>query len=451
MKEKKKPKGYWDKAHCKEICDKFKTIKVLSEQYGTVCNVIRKNGWLDELTAHFDKKSVPVDWKNNKELCIAEAKKYNSRSKLSSECNGAYIVIKANNWDLEAFAHMGEFPDTDSDRLIYCYIFPDNSVYVGLTQDPNNREYKHKNDNRSTVYQYIQKSGLEPEHFQLTNFLPVDEAQKEEAEYIEIFRNEGYNILNKIKAGGIGGGPIKYTKARIIKEAKKYNTKSEFCKGSNYYYVVAREKEMLDDLYPNEPKTKKLTKWNYEKIKALGCKSRNEIRRKYPGACEWLVKNNKLAELFPNKISKRIELSKKEIIKISKDCISRSDFRKRYKTAYRRAVEIGILNKLFPYLDLKTHFTFNQIKKLAKGYEHRSAFKKDHNKAYIYAKDMKWLDKIFKFHPGEEFTFNQIKDLVKHFTNRTDFSLKYNKAYRYAKAKGWLDKILPNKQNKRRK
>ena len=62
------------------------------------------------------------------------------------------------------------------------------------------------------------------------------------------YKRRGYEILNISKAGGLGGTTIKWTKEKIIKDAKKYKYRSEWHKKSRGAYAAARQFKILDEV-----------------------------------------------------------------------------------------------------------------------------------------------------------------------------------------------------------
>ena len=75
----------WTYERCKEEVSKMTYLNEL--QGTTVVNVLRKNGWFDELTSHLIRV---VNKPYTKEDCIKEAKKYNRRVDFQKKSNGQY-------------------------------------------------------------------------------------------------------------------------------------------------------------------------------------------------------------------------------------------------------------------------------------------------------------------------------------------------------------------------
>jgi hypothetical protein len=83
----KKPWGYWTYDRCKEETSK---MVYLSELQGkTVTNIIRKNGWYDELTSHLIRvQSKPY----TEDQCREESKKYKTRVDFQKKSSSQYTA-----------------------------------------------------------------------------------------------------------------------------------------------------------------------------------------------------------------------------------------------------------------------------------------------------------------------------------------------------------------------
>jgi hypothetical protein len=62
------------------------------------------------------------------------------------------------------------------------------------------------------------------------------EASDLEIYYVEEYKKMGFNILNKIKAGGLGGNLIKWNYETCKEEASKYSNRTTFCKNKRKAY-----------------------------------------------------------------------------------------------------------------------------------------------------------------------------------------------------------------------
>lgn len=159
-----------------------------------------RNNWLNEITKHMNGRII-----HSLESCKIEALKYKSSSEFYYNNPNCFSSAYKNGWLNEICLHMERPKSLDSPRLIYVFEFPDNHAYVGLTKNPIIRERIRKQDKNDAVELYKLKTGLEPIYLELTEYMPAEEAQKKEIEFVNIYKNNNWNMLNRNKAGVLGG------------------------------------------------------------------------------------------------------------------------------------------------------------------------------------------------------------------------------------------------------
>jgi hypothetical protein len=221
--------GYWTYERCKEEALKYTTRKDFIENSKGAYGVIMKNKWSKELTSHLE--SPQREWgfftyENCKELAL----KYKTRTDMDKVEGLAYRTILKNKW-LELFSHM-KYKTSAVNRYIYAFEFSDNNVYVGLTFDLNKRRHAHLTQSDSAVYRYIQKN--KNYTFKVITNNPVDfkKAGAIEEETINNYKNKGWNILNKARAGGLGGSKKYWTYNKCKKRALEFTSMSDFYKNN---------------------------------------------------------------------------------------------------------------------------------------------------------------------------------------------------------------------------
>jgi hypothetical protein len=171
----------------------------------------------------------PYGYWNNKGNCREAALKCNSRLEFSNRFSGAYNKSRSNEWIDEICSHMKPVGNLKK-RMIYCAIFPDNHVYVGLTYNYEKRINDHLNNIKySAVKTHMIETSLIPKFLKLTDYIPVDDATIEEFEYVN-FLSKFFVVLNKAKTGGLGGNKIKWTSDECEKYALKCKDKMDFRK-----------------------------------------------------------------------------------------------------------------------------------------------------------------------------------------------------------------------------
>jgi len=255
-----KQKGYWTKEKCKEEALKYYTRTTFENNSHSAYRISLRCGWLDDICYHMELQHKPNNYWT-KERCHKEALKYNTRTDFQKESNGAYDSALRNLWLDEICYHIIKKGNYKK-RCIYVYEFNDNSAYVGLTYYIENRHNRHLNDKNSQVYKHINKT-KNYKLIKLTDYINVNNAIKLEKEYVNLYKNNGWNILNKAKTGSIGGNILKWTYDKCKKEALKYNTKSEFIKNNgNGAYSSASKNKWLGEICSHMKS--KIIKWTKE-------------------------------------------------------------------------------------------------------------------------------------------------------------------------------------------
>lgn len=229
MKEKKR-RNYWSYEKCKEEALKYNSRNDFAKNSFYAYSSALKNNWLDTYEHLYKQKYT-------KEYCKEITKKYKSHKSFIKNNAYLYAIILKNNWNDELFSHFIKSGNLKK-RCIYAYEFNDNYVYVGLTYNLINRNNKHMK--KGPVYNHIQKSKIKPKLKQLTDYINVENAKIEEQNYIFDYKKNGWKILNKAKAGAIGGNIIKWTYEKCKNEALKYNNRTEYFKNSTSYYAASR-------------------------------------------------------------------------------------------------------------------------------------------------------------------------------------------------------------------
>lgn len=300
----KKPRVTWTKEKCHEIALNYTSRNEFSIGNRSVYTISSRNKWLDDICSHMIRKTKP-DGYWTYETCKEEATKYTTQKDFYNSCRTGYEYARANKWLDDICNHMTPSGNRYN-RLIYAYIFSDKHVYIGLTYNAKVRFYEHTTkDKDSPVYKHILSSGLQPEYKLLTDYIDIKEAQKEEAKYIKQYLSDGYTLLNKAKAGGLGNSIASiWTKERCELEAQKYKSKFEFYKGCSGAYNTCTKNAWLNDVCSHMvAKHKPVGYWTYDKCKeaAIGCRNKQEYYEKFGGAFVSAKKNNWLSEFFPKK------------------------------------------------------------------------------------------------------------------------------------------------------
>ncbi len=111
------------------------------------------------------------------------------------------------------------------------------SVYVGITKDVDRRIREHAVTGRDEVKKLL--SGKHSVYVLAAN-LGLRQAADLERRLIDRLRASEYVVLNVAPGGSVGGGmERKWTKERILAEARKYQSRTQFSKGNESAYRAA--------------------------------------------------------------------------------------------------------------------------------------------------------------------------------------------------------------------
>ena len=347
MTYKTNPSGYWSFNKCKKEAKKYNTRSSFKTNSAGAYVAAKRNNWLDIICYHIKHKPNGY-W--SKDMCLKEAKKYKSRSEFAKKCSGAYSSSLYKNWLNEICSHM-KFIGNAYKRMIYAYEFPDNHVYVGLTFNIDKRNSCHLI--KGPVKNHIVKTGLTPILKELTSYISTDKSKVKEAYWQHKYKKLGWIPLHKAKPGAIGNGFFKWNKELLLEEAKKYKTRTDFCKNSSGAYYNALRHNCLDEIcshmnYFSYPKGY----WTLERCKkeAKKYKYKTQFARKSCSAYERARKNN-----WIDKICNHMKIYSKprnywnfnNCMKESKKYKTRSIFYKKCPGGYRSSYKNGWLDKMF--------------------------------------------------------------------------------------------------------
>jgi predicted GIY-YIG superfamily endonuclease len=199
-----------------------------------------------------------------------EASKYTSRRDFEKGSVDAYGASKQHGWYHDVTSHM-DYLGSLYRRAVYALEFPNNTVYIGLTDDTERREGEHLDpEGKTTVSKFIKQTNLIPTLKLINDYTDVKEAQNIERCSIDLYKSQGWNVLNKAKGGALGACKRIWTKENVEKEAQKYHTRSDFKKGNRSAYVIAVREGWMDDI--TKHMTYKQIQWTEEMIRNIASK-----------------------------------------------------------------------------------------------------------------------------------------------------------------------------------
>jgi len=336
-------KSYYTDEDLQNIASRYQHKKDFIKNDGKAYAVAKQRKILDKITQHMS----PV-FKYSDEELRTRAKEFKHRSEFKKFDKPAYSAAYARGILDDITTHMTPLGNLYN-RLVYVYEFPQvNAVYVGITYHEDRRKKGHmKIDSNSSVRKFMDETHLEPEYKVVSDgYVDYQQAQKLEGDLVEKYKNEGWQILNKVKTGGLGGS-FKLSDEVITDIAKKYKFKSDFRK--------------------NEPKAFKAA------------------------AHRGLLKNLSNLENKPLQV-----YSDEDLEEIAKKYQHKGDFYKNDKNAYQLAHHRGILDSITTHMVPKTKYTFDELKKIASKYTTKKDFREKDNPAFQAAKGRGILQDITK-------------------------------------------------------
>lgn len=239
----KQSKGFWTLENCIEKAKECSDLNEFKEKYSAGYRMAYEQNWLDFLNLE---KTVRKKGYWNYERCKEAARTCRSRNEFWKKSKGAATLSNNNGWMVEFF---GEPAGNIMNRCVYEIHFSNKVVYIGLSYNSTNRLRQHLFQ-KGAVYEYIQKTGEEPSPIKIVSegYIHYTDAQNLEDDLIKAYKAKGYNVLNKVDGGSLGGGHKKWNKEKIHKAALKFSNRKDFiAKGKGAYNAASRE-GILDEV-----------------------------------------------------------------------------------------------------------------------------------------------------------------------------------------------------------
>ena len=237
--------------------------------------------------------------------CYEIAKQYQYELDFKLYDKKAFNKSKRESW-LDDFNWLIKQTNKGNERTIYVYEFPDNSAYVGLTNWLEHRDYQHRQEkSNSSVYEYSINNNIDiPQVKILEENVDENQAGISENKWINFYRNNGWNMINKVKGGSLGAlNKNPYTKEMVITETKNYKNQEEVYNNNRPLYNAMRKYNLIKQCFPNTHfKPFKNDHYNYTENYLI------EITAKYPKKSDlrkyeyrvyhWLYTHNKLYDFY---------------------------------------------------------------------------------------------------------------------------------------------------------
>lgn len=207
-----------------------------------------KKGWYEEATQHMQHKCTIRKW--TKEAILKEAKKYKRSSIWEKKSQSSYVTAVARGWLPEATSHMNK-------RI----------TWTAQKAKDKAKQYRYRcelKDASSSAYNFLRKHGMLNSLFPKKPSKPLkwtfEKVKKialrfsHKSEWSKKHRRS-YDIAHRNgwidKLSGHMKTPArplpKWDKKNVLRDAKKYKTKSEWWKASNGAHLSARKNGWFDE------------------------------------------------------------------------------------------------------------------------------------------------------------------------------------------------------------
>ncbi len=329
-------KIHYKNIELKKICEKYNDYNAFRKSEPKAFAALRWRGLTNEYCSHMRRTTrVHYDESFTYEECKRRAHKYTRRVDFQKGEDKRFATFARKMGWFDDICHHMERVGSDNKRCVYSASFSDSSIYIGLTFNTHKRWNEHMKDSKSAVFIHMNNTGLMPEFKQLTDYLPKEEASTLECEYIIKFKKLGWTILNRAKAGSLGGN-LSYTKEEVFAKAREYSTLKEFRENAAGYYECGYRSDYWDEIRKILEVKSKKNRLNYDTIKliAASCKTMCEFRKKDAAALEKARKMGILDEICKHfdRTNERhcIKISENEKIEIIESCPTWKELRIQY-------------------------------------------------------------------------------------------------------------------------
>jgi len=349
-----RPKNFWNKETIIEAVRKFKSFEEwIKKDKSQSYSAATKHRLLSdpEVTGHLIKQESRYFGHWTKEKIFKDAKKYNSRSEWQKNSASAYHASLNKNIHKEATGHMKLLGNRFKRCLYTIEIKGKNKIYVGLTHNFKRRIYGHIN----TKFKKYKKNQLIIK--QITNYIDSERAIYFEDRLIQQKKKVGFELLNKVKGGGLGGTVIPWSKQEIISSAKKYLYKMEWKREYPAAYQASISHRYHREATKHMATPERPRIWTKEKVITSAKKYtyRNDWKSKEERAYNAAYKNKWLKEATSHMpVFKNFRWTKEKILEDAKKYNSVTKWNQNSRGAYQAAVNKKFLEEATKHMKTKS-------------------------------------------------------------------------------------------------
>ena len=254
---------FYSKEECLKQYQESKNLTEFKAKHTAAYRCCVENGWYDEICHSF------FDWDKPKtfEEAVERVKHYKDRSALWKVDHRMHYFLEKNGW-LDKIPNLISKTDEKSKiHFVYVYEFPEyNTAYIGRTINIKQRHKQHLNK-KCSISNFLREKNIIFSDLKypkiLKSELTSSESQKAECDYINLYKEKGWILLNKAKGGSIGSLSRKWTKKVCMELSKQFKTKKEFRDAYRNAYFAAMEHKWLEE-FTWLKKAKVKDKYTYE-------------------------------------------------------------------------------------------------------------------------------------------------------------------------------------------
>lgn len=290
------------------------------------------------------------------EVCKETALKFKTKKDFLNAHSGAYAAAHKKKWINDICSHMIPLGDKYN-RCIYAYEFSDNSAYIGLTCSIEDRNKAHTNVGRkyqSAVKKHIFKTGLTPKLVQLTEYIVYWKASKEETNWANKYKANGWTLLNVRPTGSLSMSNSFYTKAKCKEILLAHEYKQDVYKKHPNIFTLCKNKRWHSTIIKKLKLKKKNYYWTKERcarvVKSVSTISELLLKNRtvYNAIC-----NNGWKEELTNHMTRlkkpfgywnNKEVCREVVMKVK----NKKEFQRKYSTAYKYSKTNNWLDEFFP-------------------------------------------------------------------------------------------------------
>jgi len=444
----------WTFEALKASADKYQSLKGWRTGEPSAYVTASQKRLLPKLTEHM-KSGLYNYW--NRERCHQFALQYETKVDWIKGHKKSYSAASRLNIIDQITDHMTPIGNKKM-RCLYSITVNNTSyAYIGLTGNFKRRIHDHMETKRFTklANEYGSES-IVP--IQLTDYIDAGEAQRKEAELMEEYLLNGYSLLNKAKAGSLGGVTLKWTEEAILEDAKKYTNVMVWANTPKSGYPAASAAGILE----------KATAHMERQMKAPGSWTKDEVIEysiQFTSVTEWhkndsksyaaatrmgLLNDPDVAGHFNKGMVVNKKWTKEKVLADAKNFSSKSEWKKNSGSAYKASKSDDYFDKATAHMKTpeKTRkWTQETILLDAKKYKSRSEWKRFSPGAVNASRKLGFFDQAVKhmkiLNPkGKWSEKSDVLASAKKHTSRHEWAKHEVGAYESAKNKGWFEEAV---------